>query len=813
MKYAIVRALLCGLVVSVMFGLASDVQAAGKGEPGPVVPIRVELNDRQADLNLFKKMDLDVDGVFDTWARIYVVPPERKKLVRLGYRISEMPDLLPGFHDTGPAAQTEPGTQRAIPTVYHTYATLTAELQAIATARPDLVRLTSIGQSAEPLATPRELWMMKISRNPDLDEDEPEVAFIAAMHGDEVVGKELCIEFIHYLLDNYGTDSRVTDLVDSTVIWIMPSMNPDGTEAGGRYNDNGYDLNRDFPDWFQDPVNTTDGRQPETAALMDWAAQHSINLSANFHGGALVANYPFDNNATESSVFSPAPDPDHPMFVSISLTYSSNNPPMYSSFSFADGITNGAEWYAVTGGMQDWNYVWYGNYQITLEVSDVKWPSGSQLPTFWNENRESMLSYLERAHDGVRGLVTDAVTGEPVSAEIRVDGDPFPAYTDASVGDYHRLVLPGSYSMEVSAPGYQAQTIPITVAAGPAVRHDVILQPLASDLQPIAGRVEDGVAGNGVLDPGETTDVALTLKNLGAAVSGVNGKLVSTSWFADVSRAEATYPNLANQQAGDSDAPYHEIFVHPDVPTGHKVGLAVEWDAAEGTGVSEPIFLDVGAPVCADADATGLPLAIVDNQTTTSQMSIVSGPDVGTIEVTVDISHTYIGDLNVKLISPSATEVLLHNRSGGTSEDIVGTYGVNLTAAGSLDAFSGETSVGTWTLEVSDEAAGDIGNLNAWSLDICGAQVEVATPQLLLRSVEMEPDGSLLRWWPYPGLDSYKVYRSTQADSAAAFIDVTGEDGDPTDTSFKDTSTDPLVFYLVTGVGSQGEGSKGHFGE
>ncbi|MCP3933745.1 MAG: hypothetical protein GY708_00080 [Actinomycetia bacterium] len=229
--------------------------------------------------------------------------------------------------------------------------------------------------------------------------------------------------------------------------------------------------------------------------------------------------------------------------------------------------------------------------------------------------------------------------------------------------------------------------------------------------------------------------------------------------------------------------------------------------------MSEPIFLDVGAPVCADADATGLPLAIVDNQTTTSQMSIVSGPVVGTIEVTVDISHTYIGDLIVTLTSPSATEVVLHNQSGGSSDDIVGTYGVNLTAAGSLAAFAGETSAGTWTLEISDEAGGDTGNLNAWSLDICEAVVEVATPQLLLRSVDMEPDGALLRWWPYPGLDSYKVYRSTQADSAVAFVDVTGEDGDATDTSFKDTSTDPLVFYLVTGVGSQGEGSKGHFGE
>ena len=63
------------------------------------------------------------------------------------------------------------------------------------------------------------------------------------------------------------------------------------------------------------------------------------------------------------------------------------------------------------------------------------------------------------------------------------------------------------------------------------------------------------------------------------------------------------------------------------------------------------------------------------------------------------------------------------------------------------------------------------------------------------------------------GLDSYNIYRSVDPASAAAFIDVTVEDGDATDTSFLDTSADPLVFYLVTGVGGQGEGPKGHFGQ
>ena len=76
-----------------------------------------------------------------------------------------------------------------------------------------------------------------------------------------------------------------------------------------------------------------------------------------------------------------------------------------------------------------------------------------------------------------------------------------------------------------------------------------------------------------------------------------------------------------------------------------------------------------------------------------------------------------------------------------------------------------------------------------------------------------QPDGTLLTWWHYPGMQSYRVYRSDDPSSAAAFLDVTAEDDDPTDTSFLDTSVQPLAYYLITAVGPQGEGPKGHFGQ
>ena len=92
-----------------------------------------------------------------------------------------------------------------------------------------IFRLSSIGQSVQG----RELWMAKISDAPDVEEDEPELLYIAAMHGNEVVGKELSIGLIRHLCENYGLDPRVTDLVNETEIWINPLANPDGAYRGG----------------------------------------------------------------------------------------------------------------------------------------------------------------------------------------------------------------------------------------------------------------------------------------------------------------------------------------------------------------------------------------------------------------------------------------------------------------------------------------------------------------------------------------------------------------------------------------------------
>jgi len=132
---------------------------------------------------------------------------------------------------------------------------------------------------------------------------------------------------------------------------------------------------------------------------------------------------------------------------------------MYNSPYFDQGITNGTDWYVIYGGMQDWNYEWQGDFEVTIEQSNTFWPPASQLPSYWVDNQESMISYMESMFRGIKGIVTDASTGFPVAASIEIVGIDHKVYTDPDVGDYYRMVMPGTYDLLVETDGYESQII------------------------------------------------------------------------------------------------------------------------------------------------------------------------------------------------------------------------------------------------------------------------------------------------------------------------------------------------------------------
>jgi carboxypeptidase D len=441
---------------------------------GTISKVEITTTNR-ADVEWLVRAGFDLDSVKGDRIIIYADSDELSALQTEGWTMTVMPAPSP----------SGPGTKNL--GAYNNYTNMTAMLSGFATNYPSLCRKSSIGKSVQG----RDLWVLKVTSNPDIAADKPRFTYIATMHANEPIGTEMSLYLIDLLLQGYTTnDSRIVNLLNNVEIWFLPLMNPDGRESNPpqRYNANGYDLNRSFPEGsgtnfgnqLYGPIMATNGLQPEVAEVMAWTSAHHFTLSANYHSGALVANYPYDND-NMGSVNSPTPD--DALAQALSLAYSSNNPPMWASATFPNGIVNGAYWYAITGGMQDWNYRYDGDFQLTIELADYQWPDppASELATYWSQNRESMLTYIEWSLKGVRGIMNDAVSGQPIKGAVRIEGYPHLVFSNPTLGDYHRLLLPGTYALWFYAPGYIAQRIPnVVVGTGTATRLDISLQPVSS---------------------------------------------------------------------------------------------------------------------------------------------------------------------------------------------------------------------------------------------------------------------------------------------------------------------------------------------
>ncbi|XP_056131648.1 carboxypeptidase M [Lampris incognitus] len=370
---------------------------------------------------------------------------------------------------------------------------------------PNITHLYSIGQSVQG----RELWVLALGSSPRRHVlGIPEFKYIANMHGNEVVGRVMLLQLIDHLVQGYYSNEPLSSrLLNSTRIHILPSMNPDGFEASdtncvyslGRFNQNGVDLNRNFPDSFsgrrrqQQPIQEV-RREVEVQAVMDWLKTETFVLSANLHGGALVASYPYDNsNGGRELVGGASVSPDNDVFVHLAKAYSYNHGSMHRGDSchiskpFTDGITNGYQWYPLPGGMQDYNYIWAQCLELTLELSCCKYPPVNQLPSIWQQNRAALLAFIKQVHLGVKGRVFDS-SGIPVqNAMVEVSGrrNLCPFRTNQH-GEYYRLLLPGNHTFTVTFPGHQAVTETLNVPYGPdlysAFTHNFLLpaQPTAS---------------------------------------------------------------------------------------------------------------------------------------------------------------------------------------------------------------------------------------------------------------------------------------------------------------------------------------------
>ena len=206
----------------------------------------------------------------------------------------------------------------------------------------------------------------------------------------------------------------------------IPLANPDGTyypdddlsvAYSRRETADGKDMNRDFPDPAAgDAVNDTAGRARETKAMMAFLQEHRFSLSASIHSGAEVVNYPWDHTYALHA--------DDGWFRFISREYADEAralDPSYMSL-FEDGITNGARWYRIKGGRQDY-VTWYlEGREVTLELANEYQIESELLDEYWMKNERSFLNYMAQCLYGIRGMVSDAESGDPLEARIEIPG-------------------------------------------------------------------------------------------------------------------------------------------------------------------------------------------------------------------------------------------------------------------------------------------------------------------------------------------------------------------------------------------------------
>lgn len=339
---------------------------------------------------------------------------------------------------------------------YPTYDAYIDMMYQFAADYPSLCQVISIGTSVQG----RELLVAKISDNVGLKENEPQFLYTSSIHGDETTGYVLMLRLIDYLLSNYGTDPKVTGLVNNIEIWINPLANPDGTYHGGnnsvngayRYNANWVDLNRNYPDPEDGPHPDGEEWQTETLRFMEMAENNHFTSSANIHGGTVVCNYPWDTWQKLTA------DDDWWQYVchEYADTVQENSPSWYMT-GYNDGITNGWQWYEVAGGRQDYMTYFHQGREFTLEISNTKLLQPDSLPFYWQFNYLSLLNYMEQCTYGLRGTVKDSVSGWPIKAEIYAilhEKDSSWVYSSLPNGNYHRLLFEGNYTVRYSAPGY-----------------------------------------------------------------------------------------------------------------------------------------------------------------------------------------------------------------------------------------------------------------------------------------------------------------------------------------------------------------------
>ena len=426
---------------------------------------------------------ISVDRVDGNTVIAYANNQEFNKFQKLGYEITLM---------TPPSMVEEvamwDGSNRAAYDwdAYPTYEAYENMMYAFQTDHPDKCEIIELGT----LPSNRKILIAHINNGDGTG--KPKFLYTSTIHGDETTGWMLMLRMIDYILEN-PTLPECQNVLENIDLYVGPNTNPDGTYHGGnsnvngatRYNANGVDMNRNYADPHGGAHPDGNPYAQETEWFMQFAQENNFVMGANYHGGAEVMNYPWDNTYTLHA--------DDQWYQLISHEYADLTHQVSSGYmtDYNNGVTNGAQWYMIGGGRQDYMNGYAQCRELTIECSNTKCPNGSQMPTFWNYNKNSIFAFMNQCLNGIHGTVVDAESKAPIGgATITLVGhdDQYSTVsTQLPGGDFHRPVKAGTYNVRITKNGYEAYETQVTVADGEAVN-------IEAQLVALEGIVADFVA-------------------------------------------------------------------------------------------------------------------------------------------------------------------------------------------------------------------------------------------------------------------------------------------------------------------------------
>lgn len=507
--------------------------------------------------------------------------------------------------------------------IYHTYEEVVDELVSIENDYPYITKLDSIGVST---TNDLIIWALKISDNPMDEEDEPAILYNGIHHANELMGAEICMYMIDSLVRGYGSDPQITAWVDSTEIWIVPIVNPDGhnvvmhlppIDTSWRKNtrdnngndtfdiyDDGVDLNRNYDfnwhmamgrDWwdryYRGPYAFS---ELETQAIRDFSSDQHFIFAVNYHGPDLgvgeIIYYPWEWDGQQS--------PDSFAIKNVADS-------MASLITYAIGWGN-----AKSPKARNWQYGVKGTFAYTVEVDTCFIPQGSLVTDICQRNVVGAFYLLDRIHGAsITGCITDSRTRMPLQAEVRIleayDSVLPPRESDSNYGRYRRILNPGTYTVEVYKVGYHTVTIPNVV-----VPED---EPTILDIQLShspwivyhSHSINDSTGGNGdgFINPGESILMPITLKNIGFYTSyGVTATLRSSDTnYVDITDSVKNYGKIDPGDTAVSLGSY-AYTISDSCPNGHETGFSLyiwdtdsnfwTWDAPDDSVVTADIVYE-----------------------------------------------------------------------------------------------------------------------------------------------------------------------------------------------------------------------------